>query len=78
MEYDDEGTVLAVGESSDIASEPRFLEGAVAPGFVNAHCHVELSHLHKKFRKGTGMAGFIDQINELRDWAGKEAKTALV
>ena len=24
------------------------------------------------------MAGFIDQINELRDWAGKEAKTALV
>lgn len=78
VEYDDEGTVLAVGESSDIASEPRFLEGAVAPGFVNAHCHVELSHLHKKFRKGTGMAGFIDQINELRDWAGKEAKTALV
>lgn len=48
------------------------------PGFVNAHCHVELSHLYKKFRKGTGMAGFIDQINELRDWAGKEAKTALV
>jgi len=24
------------------------------------------------------MAGFIDQINELRDWAGKEVKTALV
>ena len=69
VEYDEsDGTVLAVGECSDPASED-ILEGALVPGFVNAHCHVELSHLHKKFRKGTGMAGFIDQINELRDWA---------
>jgi cytosine/adenosine deaminase-related metal-dependent hydrolase len=49
----------------------------LVPGFVNAHCHIELSHLHKKFRKGTGMAGFIDQINELRDWAGRETKVQL-
>jgi cytosine/adenosine deaminase-related metal-dependent hydrolase len=39
---------------------------------------VELSHLHTKFRKGTGMAGFIDQINELRDWAGRDKKIELV
>ena len=78
VEYDEsDGTVLAVGECSDPASED-ILEGALVPGFVNAHCHVELSHLHKKFRKGTGMAGFIDQINELRDWAGREKKAELV
>lgn len=78
VEYEDDGTVIAVGECDDISSEARFLDGAVAPGFVNAHCHVELSHLHGKFRKGTGMAGFIDQINELRDWAGREVKVELV
>lgn len=78
VEYDDDGTVIAVGECEDISSESRFLDGAVVPGFVNAHCHVELSHLHGKFRKGTGMAGFIDQINELRDWAGREVKVELV
>ena len=78
VEYDDDGTVIAVGECEDISSEARFLDGAVVPGFVNAHCHVELSHLHGKFRKGTGMAGFIDQINELRDWAGREVKVELV
>ena len=78
VEYADDGTVTAVGVCEDIATEKRFLEGALVPGFVNAHCHVELSHLHGKFRKGTGMAGFIDQINELRDWAGPEVKTRLV
>ncbi len=76
VEYDDAtGEILSVGQCSDTE---EVIRGALVPGFVNAHCHVELSHLHKKFRKGTGMAGFIDQINELRDWAGKEVKTSLV
>lgn len=76
IEYDDaDGRILSVGACP--ADEP-VQSGALVPGFVNAHCHVELSHLHKKFRKGTGMAGFIDQINELRDWAGREEKVRLV
>ena len=78
IEFDEnDGTVIEVGKCDDPSSE-EFYAGALVPGFVNAHCHVELSHLHKKFRKGTGMAGFIDQINELRDWAGREKKAELV
>lgn len=76
VEYDDtDGRIINVGQCSE---GDDIIEGALVPGFVNGHCHVELSHLHTKFRKGTGMAGFIDQINELRDWAGRDKKIELV
>ena len=76
MEYDDtDGRIVNVGLCSE---DDEIIEGALVPGFVNGHCHVELSHLHTKFRKGTGMAGFINQINELRDWAGRDKKMELV
>ena len=77
VEYDEtDGRICAIGLCD--GTEEEVLPGAIVPGFVNGHCHVELSHLHGKFRKGTGMAGFIDQINALRDWAGREVKQQLV
>ena len=75
VEYDAaDGRIVAVGECGP---DDDVLSGAIVPGFVNSHCHIELSHLHGKFRKGTGMAGFIDQINALRDWAGADVKARL-
>ena len=76
VEYTDDGVIAGVGLCDDISREGAFIDGAVVPGFVNAHCHVELSYMWKLFRKGTGMAGFIDQINALRDTASLEDKLA--
>ena len=78
VEYDSRGTVTAVGKCEDPSGELIFLEGAIVPGFVNTHCHIELSYMHHLFRKGTGMAGFIDQINALRDTSPLEEKLSLI
>ncbi|MGM9735534.1 MAG: amidohydrolase family protein [Candidatus Cryptobacteroides sp.] len=76
VEYDSvDGRIVRIGECGEGEQVP---DVAIVPGFVNSHCHCELSHLHGKFRKGTGMAGFIDQINALRDWAGNDVKEMLV
>ena len=76
VEFDEDGTVLATGVTEDPSAEAEFFRGAVVPGFVNTHCHVELSSMKGLFRKGSGMAGFIDQINALRDTKSREEKIA--
>jgi cytosine/adenosine deaminase-related metal-dependent hydrolase len=40
----------------------EFFEGMITPGFVNAHCHLELSHLKDKIQKHTGIPEFGKQI----------------
>ncbi len=71
VEVAPDGAILSVGRA-----EGPVDEGIICPGFVNAHCHVELSYMKGLFKKGTGMAGFIDQINALRDTSSMEDKVA--
>lgn len=69
LEYDEKsGQIISVdvAKQSDL-TDYKFYDSAVVPGFVNAHCHVELSHLVDLFKQGTGMDGFIQQINSLRE-----------
>ncbi len=41
------------------------LSGVLCPGFINTHCHLELSYLHNKIPKHTGLIGFLETINKL-------------
>ena len=74
VEFDNDGTVIRTGKSEDTDGGEEILDGLIVPGFVNSHCHLELSYMKGLFRRGTGMAGFIDQINALRDKKPRKEK----
>jgi cytosine/adenosine deaminase-related metal-dependent hydrolase len=40
-------------------SDAEYFEGILSPGFINTHCHLELSNLVNKVGNGTGLHGFI-------------------
>ena len=60
---DDAGKVLSVErrDQHDIATLEVF-NGILVPGFVNTHCHLELSHMKGKVDTGTGLIPFITNV----------------
>lgn len=74
VDFADDGSVIGTGKLTSETGSTEFYNGIVVPGFTNAHCHIELSHLEGKFREATGMSGFIDQINALRESAPAEER----
>ncbi len=43
-----------------------FVNGLIAPGFINAHCHLELSFLKNQIKGGNGLADFINQMKKVK------------
>ncbi len=85
---DDTGTITGISEE---AADPReteraeHYEGIIVPGFINCHCHLELSHLRGQIPEHRGIAHFIGEINRRRNapeeeilYAAAEAEREMV
>jgi aminodeoxyfutalosine deaminase len=61
-----DGTIEAIVDVNEAGEDVQYFDGIITPGFVNAHCHIELSHLKNKIPVHTGLVDFILQILKLR------------
>lgn len=75
-----DGTILDVIDTGGKLKESANLEfynGAIVPGFVNCHCHLELSHMQNLIKPHTGLHGFIPQIKSVLRLSPHELQLAI-
>ena len=64
LQISDEGEVLHIFHKRNEVSFDKLeiFEGVLCPGFINAHCHLELSHLKGITEEGKGFLNFIETV----------------
>jgi len=57
-----DGEVEAVVPSTEAGEDIEIFEGILSPGFINCHCHLELSHMKGLIPEGTGLVDFVFKV----------------
>lgn len=64
----EDGCILSVDQcdAPDRLPGTEFYAGILAPGLIDAHCHLELSYLKGAIPEGSGFAGFAAAMGQVR------------
>lgn len=62
IEVAEDGSIVAI-HTNGVEGDVQHHDGIITPGFVNAHCHMELSHMKGKIPEHTGLIPFLMQVN---------------
>jgi cytosine/adenosine deaminase-related metal-dependent hydrolase len=73
----EEGTVEAIVPAPDAGDGVQALQGILSPGFINAHCHLELSHMKGVATPGTGMTDFLLTVMGRRFFPAEQVMQAI-
>jgi cytosine/adenosine deaminase-related metal-dependent hydrolase len=71
---ENDGTITGVEDSGGNLSEKESVEfhnGIIVPGFVNCHCHLELSHMKDLIPPKKGLAEFLKNFKIRREEGGE-------
>ncbi len=66
---DKAGTIIDLVAEENAGGDIQHHQGILSPGFVNAHCHLELSHMKGLIPEHTGLPEFILKIVNERHYS---------
>lgn len=74
---DNNGVVQDIVAIENAGDNVQHYQGIICPGFVNAHCHLELSHMKGLIPEHTGLPNFILKIVNERHFPEEEILAAI-
>lgn len=74
---DEKGIIIEIVPISEAGEGIQKLHGWLSPGFVNSHCHVELSHMKGLIPEHTGLVDFVMSILSQRHFPEDEMLQAI-
>lgn len=72
------GVVEGIIPESDAGEDIEYAGALLTPGFINAHCHLELSHLKNQVTPGTGLINFLLEVVGKRDFNPAVIQDAII
>jgi cytosine/adenosine deaminase-related metal-dependent hydrolase len=72
-----EGIIVDTISAKEAGDNIEVFDGILTPGFINAHCHLELSHLKNVVPEGTGLVKFVQQVMTKRGASDEEKVGAM-
>lgn len=74
---DEKGTIETILDEKEAGENIQQLNGLLSPGFINCHCHLELSHLRGRIPEKTGLVDFVFKIVNERHFPEAEILDAI-
>ncbi|HEX2605775.1 MAG TPA: amidohydrolase family protein [Flavisolibacter sp.] len=74
---DEQGTVQELVSAEEAGDDIIHLNGMLTPGLINAHCHLELSHMKGRIPEGTGLVDFVFKVVTERQLAEEMIQEAI-
>ncbi len=62
----EDGTIADIVPEGEASGGVEVFSGTLTPGFINCHCHLELSHLKGVIAPGSGLVPFLLSVVKLR------------
>lgn len=77
---DDSGKIIDIKDKSQFQeNDIEYYPGFLVPGFINSHCHMELSFMKGAIPMHTGLIEFVKKVVAIRDqYTDEEVKESII